>query len=76
MIDDVVDIACTMLLIVAPIVLVLIVIVVVVAYPWVVLVPLGIWWLAKKGAAEASEIPTHDAALDGRDPPTGAHRST
>ena len=62
MIDDVVDIAGTMLLIVAPIVLVLIVIVVVMAYPWVVVIPVGIWWLAKKGAAGVSEIPTHGAA--------------
>jgi hypothetical protein len=48
MIDQTVDIIGTAILFVAPFVLALIVIVLVIAYPWLLLIPLGIWYLVVK----------------------------
>jgi hypothetical protein len=48
MIDQTVDIIGTAILFVAPFVLALIVIVLVIAYPWLLLIPLGIWYLVGK----------------------------
>lgn len=48
MIGETVDIIGTAILFVAPFVLALIIIVLVVAYPWPLLIPLGIWYLVVK----------------------------
>jgi hypothetical protein len=48
MIGETVDIIGTAILFVAPFVLALIAIVLVIAYPWLLLIPLGIWYLVVK----------------------------
>jgi hypothetical protein len=62
MIDQTVDVIGTAILFVAPFVLALIVIVLVIAYPWLLLIPLGIWYLGAKYAP--GEVPGADEATE------------
>ena len=48
MIDESIDVIATFLVIVAPFALALFVIVLVIAYPWLLLIPLGFWYLVVK----------------------------
>ena len=60
MIDDAVDFIGTAIIFVAPVVLVLVGIIVVVAYPWLLVIPVGLWWHAGawKGAGTNADEPT------------------
>jgi hypothetical protein len=62
MIDQTVDIIGTAILFVAPFVLALIVIVLVVAYPWLLLIPLGTWYLVVKYGSD--EVPKAEEATE------------
>jgi hypothetical protein len=64
MIDQTVDIIGTAILFVAPFVLALIVIVLVIAYPWLLLIPLGIWYLVVKYVPDevSTQVDTGSAA--------------
>jgi hypothetical protein len=58
MINESIDVIATILVLVAPFALALFVIVVVIAYPWLLLIPLGIWYLAVKYGPV--EVPSGD----------------
>ena len=78
MIGETVDIIGTAILFVAPFVLALIVIVLVVAYPWLLLIPLGIWYLVVKYGSDG--VPSQHAAGSSGEIPspssTGGHDPT
>ena len=78
MIDESTDVIATFLVLVAPFALALIVIVLIVAYPWLLLIPLGIGYLVVKYGSD--EVATkHDASSPGETPspsPKAVHDPT
>jgi len=76
MIDESIDVIGTFLVLVAPFALALFVIVLVIAYPWLLLIPLGIGYLVVKYGSD--EVPpakassTLASAADAVDPDTSA----